>query len=185
MRIQGSKELNFFTEYGEVSRYKVKEIIGEGNSSIVCSAYDTHTGEMVAIKKINNIFENVSVAISVTREIKLLRRLYHPDIVKIKNILLPPSRKEFNDIYVVFEHMDCDLHQIIKANDDLTPEHHQFFLYQILRGLKYIHTGTYTVLSCLVIIMCIYSDSEKYCFHLICSKCLSQRFKTQKYFSHF
>lgn len=165
MRIQGSKELNFFTEYGEVSRYKVKEIIGEGNSSIVCSAYDTHTGEMVAIKKINNIFENLSVAISVTREIKLLRRLYHPDIVKIKNILLPPSRKEFNDIYVVFEHMDCDLHQIIKANDDLTPEHYQFFLYQILRGLKYIHTGTYTVLSCLVIIMCIYSDSEKYCFH--------------------
>ncbi|CAH1449690.1 unnamed protein product [Lactuca virosa] len=136
-----SKELNFFTEYGEVSRYKVKEIIGEGNSSIVCSAYDTHTGEIVAIKKINNIFENVSVAISVTREIKLLRRLYHPDIVKIKNILLPPSRKEFNDIYVVFERMDCDLHQIIKANDDLTPEHYQVFLYQIFRGLKYIHTA--------------------------------------------
>lgn len=32
--------------------------------------------------------------------------------------------------------------QVIKANDDLTPEHHQFFLYQMLRGLKYIHTGT-------------------------------------------
>lgn len=31
--------------------------------------------------------------------------------------------------------------QVIKANDDLTPEHHQFFLYQLLRGLKYIHSG--------------------------------------------
>lgn len=31
--------------------------------------------------------------------------------------------------------------QVIKANDDLTAEHHQFFLYQMLRGLKYIHTG--------------------------------------------
>jgi hypothetical protein len=31
--------------------------------------------------------------------------------------------------------------QVIKANDDLTPEHHQFFLYQMLRGLKYIHSG--------------------------------------------
>jgi hypothetical protein len=30
---------------------------------------------------------------------------------------------------------------VIKANDDLTPEHHQFFLYQMLRGLKYIHSG--------------------------------------------
>ncbi len=31
--------------------------------------------------------------------------------------------------------------QVIKANDDLTPEHHQFFLYQMLRGLKYIHSA--------------------------------------------
>jgi serine/threonine protein kinase len=30
---------------------------------------------------------------------------------------------------------------VIKANDDLTPEHHQFFLYQLLRALKYIHAG--------------------------------------------
>lgn len=35
----------------------------------------------------------------------------------------------------------CHCHQVIKANDDLTPEHHQFFLYQMLRGLKYIHSG--------------------------------------------
>ncbi|CAI5486910.1 unnamed protein product [Closterium sp. Naga37s-1] len=38
--------------------------------------------------------------------------------------------------------MESDLHQVIKANDDLTPEHFQFFLYQLLRALKYIHTGT-------------------------------------------
>ncbi|KAK6117279.1 hypothetical protein DH2020_048978 [Rehmannia glutinosa] len=74
-------------------------------------------------------------------EIKLLRLLRHPDIVEIKHILLPPSRREFKDIYVVFELMESDLHQVIKANDDLTPEHYQFFLYQLLRGLKYIHTA--------------------------------------------
>ncbi|KAL3655136.1 Mitogen-activated protein kinase 9 [Castilleja foliolosa] len=55
--------------------------------------------------------------------------------------MLPPSRREFQDIYVVFELMESDLHQVIKANDDLTPEHYQFFLYQLLRGLKYIHTA--------------------------------------------
>ncbi|XP_073226182.1 mitogen-activated protein kinase 9 isoform X4 [Cicer arietinum] len=55
--------------------------------------------------------------------------------------MLPPSRREFRDIYVVFELMESDLHQVIKANDDLTPEHHQFFLYQLLRGLKFIHTA--------------------------------------------
>ena len=106
------------------------------------------------------------------------------DIVEIKHIMLPPSPREFKDIYVVFELMETDLHQVrhwhtrslcssfvpcaqcirismcklsrvlvhmvcvlsqvIKANDDLTPEHHQFFLYQMLRGLKYIHTGAET-----------------------------------------
>ncbi|XP_027353797.1 mitogen-activated protein kinase 19-like [Abrus precatorius] len=55
--------------------------------------------------------------------------------------MLPPSKGEFKDIYVVFELMESDLHQVIKANDDLTHEHHQFFLYQMLRALKYMHTA--------------------------------------------
>ncbi|CAI0466531.1 unnamed protein product [Linum tenue] len=136
-----SVEVDFFTEYGEGSRYKIEEVIGKGSYGVVCSAFDTHTGEKVAIKKINDIFEHVSDATRILREIKLLRLLRHPDIVEIKHILLPPSRREFKDIYVVFELMESDLHQVIKANDDLTPEHYQFFLYQLLRGLKYIHTA--------------------------------------------
>lgn len=135
------EEVNFFTEYGEGNRYQIEEVIGKGSYGVVCSAFDTHTGEKVAIKKINNIFEHVSDATRILREIKLLRLLRHPDIVEIKHILLPPSRREFKDIYVVFELMESDLHQVIKANDDLTPEHYQFFLYQLLRGLKYIHTA--------------------------------------------
>jgi hypothetical protein len=71
----------------------------------------------------------------------LLRQLKHPDIVEIKHIMLPPQPREFRDIYIVFELLETDLHQVIKANDDLTPEHHQFFLYQMLRGLKYVHSG--------------------------------------------
>ncbi|XP_023000160.1 mitogen-activated protein kinase 15-like [Cucurbita maxima] len=140
-RRKSSMDVDFFTEYGEGSRYKIEEVIGKGSYGVVCSAYDTHTGDKVAIKKINDIFEHVSDATRILREIKLLRLLRHPDIVEIKHILLPPSRREFRDIYVVFELMESDLHQVIKANDDLTPEHYQFFLYQLLRGLKYIHTA--------------------------------------------
>ncbi|KAL6293318.1 hypothetical protein ACE6H2_001460 [Prunus campanulata] len=140
-RKKSSADVDFFTEYGEGSRYKIEEVIGKGSYGVVCSAFDTHTGEKVAIKKINDIFEHVSDATRILREIKLLRLLRHPDIVEIKHILLPPSRREFKDIYVVFELMESDLHQVIKANDDLTPEHYQFFLYQLLRGMKYIHTA--------------------------------------------
>ncbi|AQK81040.1 Putative MAP kinase family protein [Zea mays] len=136
-----SVEMEFFTEYGEASQYQIQEVIGKGSYGVVAAAVDTRTGERVAIKKINDVFEHVSDATRILREIKLLRLLRHPDIVEIKHIMLPPSRREFQDIYVVFELMESDLHQVIKANDDLTPEHHQFFLYQLLRALKYIHAA--------------------------------------------
>ncbi|KAK3134758.1 hypothetical protein QOZ80_5BG0410370 [Eleusine coracana subsp. coracana] len=135
------KESDFFTEYGEASRYQVSEVIGKGSYGVVAAAIDTQTGERVAIKKIVDVFDHVSDATRILREVKLLRLLRHPDIVQIKHIMLPPSRREFKDIYVIFELMESDLHQVIKANDDLTPEHHQFFLYQLLRGMKYIHAA--------------------------------------------
>jgi serine/threonine protein kinase len=154
--LQNSTEMDFFSEYGDANRYKIQEVIGKGSYGVVCSAIDTHTGEKVAIKKIHDIFEHISDAARILREIKLLRLLRHPDIVEIKHIMLPPSRKDFKDIYVVFELMESDLHQVIKANDDLTKEHYQFFLYQLLRALKYIHTGNlsiccryfYTLIKC-------------------------------------
>ena len=123
--MQTPTEVEFFTEYGEASRYKIQEVIGKGSYGVVCSAIDTHTGEKVAIKK-NDIFEHISDATRILREIKLLRLLWHPDIVEIKHIMLLPSRREFKDIYVVFELMESDLHQVIKANDDLTPKHYLF-----------------------------------------------------------
>ncbi|KAF8391131.1 hypothetical protein HHK36_023432 [Tetracentron sinense] len=141
-RKKNSTEMDFFTEYGDASRYKIQEVVGKGSYGVVCSAIDTHTGEKVAIKKIHDIFEHISDAARILREIKLLRLLRHPDIVEIKHIMLPPSRRNFKDIYVVFELMESDLHQVIKANDDLTREHYQFFLYQLLRALKYIHTAS-------------------------------------------
>uniref|UniRef100_A0A0E0A9J4 mitogen-activated protein kinase n=1 Tax=Oryza glumipatula TaxID=40148 RepID=A0A0E0A9J4_9ORYZ len=140
-RKKNAAEVDFFMGYGDVNRYEVLEVIGKGSYGLVCSANDIHTGEKVAIKKIHNIFEHISDAARILREIKLLRLLRHPDIVEIKHIMLPPSKMEFRDIYVVFELMESDLHQVIKANDDLTREHYQFFLYQMLRALKYIHTA--------------------------------------------
>lgn len=131
----------FFTDYSEATRYQIQEVIGKGSYGVVGAALDLHTGERVAIKKIKDVFEQVSDATRILREIKLLRLLRHSDIVEIKHIMLPPSQREFKDIYVVFELMESDLHQVIEANDDLTPEHHQFFLYQLLRALKYIHSG--------------------------------------------
>lgn len=103
---------DFFAEAGDAARYTVQEVIGKGSYGVVCSAVDNHTGERVAIKKINNVFDHVSDATRILREVKLLRLLRHPDIVDVKHIMLPPSPRDFKDIYVVFELMETDLHQV-------------------------------------------------------------------------
>uniref|UniRef100_A0A6U0CUJ7 mitogen-activated protein kinase n=2 Tax=Ostreococcus mediterraneus TaxID=1486918 RepID=A0A6U0CUJ7_9CHLO len=126
---------------GEGSRYELQEVIGKGSYGTVCAALDRETGKRVAIKKVKNAFEHASDATRILREVALLRSLKHPDIVEVLNILLPPNPRDFNDVFIVFELMETDLHHVIKANDDLTDEHHQFFLYQLLRGLKYMHSA--------------------------------------------
>jgi mitogen-activated protein kinase 1/3 len=37
--------------------------------------------------------------------------------------------------------MESDLHDIIRMNESIQREHKQFFMYQLLRGLKYIHSA--------------------------------------------
>ncbi len=46
-------------------------------------------------------------------------------IVKIKDIIRPPERENFNDVYIVYELVDTDLNQIIRSNQALTDDHCQ------------------------------------------------------------
>ena len=91
MIIQSSLDTEFFTEYGEANRYQIQEFVGKGSYGVVSYSIDTRTGEKVAIKKINGVFEHVSDATRILREINILRLLHHPNIVEIKHIMLPPS----------------------------------------------------------------------------------------------
>ena len=69
-----------------------------------------------------------------------MRILNHENVLSIKTILRPNSLAEFNELYVVSDLMETNLAQVIKSNQVLNDEHIQFFFYQILRGLKYIHS---------------------------------------------
>jgi mitogen-activated protein kinase 1/3 len=50
-----------------------------------------------------------------------------------------PLPRNLGNIYLVFEYMDTDLSKIIKSNQNLSDEHVQFILYQILEGVRYLH----------------------------------------------
>ncbi|XP_031251602.1 mitogen-activated protein kinase homolog NTF6 [Pistacia vera] len=115
--------------------------VGRGAYGIVCSATNSETKESVAIKKITNAFDNRIDAKRTLREIKLLGHMDHDNVIKIKDIIPPMDKEKFNDVYIVYELMDTDLHQIIRSNQALTDDHCQYFLYQLLRGLKYIHSA--------------------------------------------
>uniref|UniRef100_M4F5N8 mitogen-activated protein kinase n=1 Tax=Brassica campestris TaxID=3711 RepID=M4F5N8_BRACM len=69
------------------------------------------TGEEVAIKKIGNAFDNIIDAKRTLREIKLLKHMDHENVIAVKDIIRPPPREKFNDVYIVYELMDTDLHQ--------------------------------------------------------------------------
>ncbi|XP_078441851.1 MAP kinase 4 [Wolffia australiana] len=115
--------------------------LGRGAYGIVCAAVNSETREEVAIKKIGNAFDNRIDAKRTLREIKLVRHMDHDNIIAIKDIIRPPRRENFNDVYIVYELMDTDLQQIVRSNQPLTDEHCQYFLYQLLRGLRYVHSA--------------------------------------------
>uniref|UniRef100_A0A7S2U0G4 Mitogen-activated protein kinase n=1 Tax=Lotharella oceanica TaxID=641309 RepID=A0A7S2U0G4_9EUKA len=122
-------------------RYKLKKPLGHGAYGVLCSAEDTKTSELVAIKKLRDVFGSVSEARRTVREVKLLRHLRHENVVSLIDIISPVSFDLFHDVYVVTELMDTDLHQIIKSKQVLSDSHIQYFIYQILRGLKYVHSA--------------------------------------------
>jgi len=123
------------------ARYNVLDVVGQGAYGVVCAAHDEEKDESVAIKKIFNPFEYVTCAKRTLREIRLLRLLRHDNIIRLRT-LLPPARTDtFKDLYIVLDLMETDLASVIKSPQTLSDDHVQFFLYQVLRGLKFLHTA--------------------------------------------
>lgn len=125
------------------SKYLPLKAIGKGAYGVVCSARDSESSEKVAIKKITGCFESPVDAKRMLREVKLLSHLRHENVIGLRDILPPPSPSAaaYKDVYLVYELMDTDLHQIIRSPQPLSPEHIGYFVYQVLRGLKYVHSA--------------------------------------------
>jgi len=122
--------------------YIPTRILGSGAYASVCEAKNKRTGKNVAIKKNKGVFQDLSDAKRILREIKLMAHFDHEDIVKLISVI-PPDEDEietFEDVYLVLEKMEVNLAKVIK-HQKLDIRHYQFFIYQMLRGLKYIHSA--------------------------------------------
>ena len=124
------------------TRYTNLQLIGRGAYGAVASAFDTKNELKVAIKKISCVFESITKAKRILREIKLLRYLNgHENIIQIYDVMTYPNTDEFKDVYIVTTLFETDLEEIISSKQPLSKGHLQFFLYQLLRGTKYIHSA--------------------------------------------
>jgi len=122
-------------------RYTVLEPVGQGSYGLVCAVKDEVTQERVAIKKIENVFEHICFTKRTLQELRILRHFSHENLIDVKDIFAPGGREGFEDIYVVSELMETDLNAMLRSAQELTEAHCQFFLYQILRGMKYVHSA--------------------------------------------
>ena len=122
-------------------KYEFIKQIGLGSFSAVCSCYDRKDNRNVAIKKVTNAFDDLEDARHILREIKLLSFFDHDNIVTLLDVAKPENKLNYNDVYVITDLMETDLHRVIYSRQELTDEHIQYFIYQILRGTLYFHSA--------------------------------------------
>ena len=124
-------------------RYELTKVMGQGAYGLICAARDTTTGEAVAIKKVARAFDDAVHARDVLREIKLLRHFDHENVLALHDVLLPDDQRidGWHDVYLVTELFESDLDKIIRSSQHLSDDHVQCFTYQILRGLKAVHSA--------------------------------------------
>lgn len=126
--------------YDIPSHYQLVDLVGEGAYGTVCSAIHEPTNTKVAIKKIQPFSRSMFVTRTL-RELKLLKFFHsHENIISVLDIVRPTSWHKFEAVYLVQELMETDLQKIINQQN-LSEDHIQYFVYQILRALKSLHSA--------------------------------------------
>uniref|UniRef100_A0A7S4BU08 non-specific serine/threonine protein kinase n=1 Tax=Chrysotila carterae TaxID=13221 RepID=A0A7S4BU08_CHRCT len=117
-----------------MNRYKTIKPLGDGTYGSVVKAVNRTTGEIVAIKRMKKKFYSWEECMQL-REVTSLRKLSHPNIVKLKEVI-----RENDILYFVFEFLDMNLYQLCKDRDKLFPESKvRNMTYQMLQALAYMH----------------------------------------------
>ena len=131
--------MNQFTDWEVGSDYSCEKLLGTGSYGKVVLATKKSTGQKVAIKRMENIFEDETDCKRILREVTLMRKLRHPFVVDLIELLYPKDPANFDTLYVVMEYAESDLKKIIKSNINLEMLHIQTIIYNLLCSIKYLH----------------------------------------------
>ncbi|KAM0046477.1 putative protein-serine/threonine kinase CMGC-RCK family [Helianthus debilis subsp. tardiflorus] len=121
-----------------MDKYTIIKEVGNGTFGVVWQALNKHNGELVAIKKMKRKYYSWEECMNL-REVKSLRKMNHPNIVKLKEVV-----RENNILYFVFEYMECSLYQLmedrVKPFSETEIRNWCFYVFQ---GLVYMHQHGY------------------------------------------
>ncbi|KAG8919685.1 serine/threonine protein kinase, CMGC, CDC2/CDK sub [Tulasnella sp. 417] len=131
-----------------IDKYARGKKLGEGTFGQVFEATHKETKAVVALKKILMHNESQGLPITAVREIKLLKKFKHPNVIELVDLVFsdptPEDRqKNGNDrkiIWMAFPYMDHDLAGLLKNPAvSLQPSHIKLFMKQLLEGTSYLH----------------------------------------------
>lgn len=109
-----SVHANIFIIMGRFERlYRLLQI-GQGTYSSVYKARDLETGKVVALKKVRFVHMDPESVRFMAREIHVLRRLDHPNVIKLEGIIASPSSIS---LQLIFEYMEHDLAGLAASPD--------------------------------------------------------------------
>ncbi|KAL6055229.1 Cell division protein kinase 1 [Balamuthia mandrillaris] len=123
-----------------LSKYEIKEKLGEGTYGEVYKAIDLSTPDhrVIALKKMRLLeAEDEGVPATALREVALLKELsLCHNIVSLLDVVHSHST-----LYLVFEFLDQDLKRYVESvPGPLAPELIKSYLYQMLKGIAYCHS---------------------------------------------
>lgn len=129
--------LGYFGRCRRVDEFEKLNRLGEGSYGTVYRAKDLKTSEVVALKKVilhneKDGFPKVSI-----REIRLLFKLKHPNVVEMTEVVVG---QQPGSIFLVFEYCEHDIGALLDAMErPFMPAEVKGLLQQMLRGLAYLH----------------------------------------------
>ncbi|EEE54080.1 hypothetical protein OsJ_00810 [Oryza sativa Japonica Group] len=118
--------------------YMAERVVGTGSFGIVFQAKCLETGETVAIKKVlqDRRYKN--------RELQLMRAMEHPNVICLKHCFFSTTSRDELFLNLVMEYVPETLYRVLKhysnANQRMPLIYVKLYIYQLFRGLAYIHT---------------------------------------------
>ncbi|KAG0613808.1 hypothetical protein M758_6G130700 [Ceratodon purpureus] len=120
-------------------RYKLQAHVGSGSYGDVCRAIDLEFGQIVALKRVADVFFCQLLAKRVLREVCIMRRLIYPYIISLTDVFTSKNleKPDSTDLYIATEFAERG--DLYHQEEQMSPETVRTLIWQLLVSVHYMH----------------------------------------------